>query len=379
MPASPVELGDVVRRFAPAFLAAQGERLLPSQRKALSDIARCRTAAMGGHRYRCEDCGEDFWVYHGCRNRSCPACHGHQIRQWLALRHGQVLPCPYYHLVATVPASMRALFLSDQKTLYGLFMKTVAQSILQLLGKPRFLGATPAMLAVLHTWTNDLQYHPHVHVLISAGGVTSDGTHWQCPKHKRFLLPVKALSALIRKRMRALIKKRYPQHYATMPTATWTQGWNTFCKPCGPNSEAVLNYLARYVHRIALTNARIETMDDHHVQFRVKSRRTGQWRSMRLRPEEFLRRFVMHILPRGFHKVRYYGLWHHTKRPQRHQARLLLAAHTKPNPPDSTSNATDLQPATIPTDFTEVFTPTCPRCNSQRIVLVQQLLRNRSP
>jgi hypothetical protein len=379
MQASPVELGDVVRRFAPAFLTAQGERLLPSQRKALSDIAGCRTAAMGGHRYRCEDCGQRFWVYHGCRNRSCPACHGRQIRQWLALRRVQVLPCPHYHLVATVPASMRALFLSDQKTLYGLFMKTVAQSILQLLGEPRFLGATPAMLMVLHTWTNDLHYHPHVHVLISAGGVTGDGKHWQWPKHKRFLLPVKALSALIRKRMGALIKKRYPQHDATLPKTTWTQGWNTFCKPCGPNPEAVLNYLARYVHRIALTNARIQTMDDTHVQLRVKNRRTGQWRGMRLPGEEFLRRFVMHILPRGFHKVRYYGLWHHNKRAQRDHARLLLAVHTKPHSPDPTASRADSHDVPLPPDFAEVFTPTCPHCNSQRIALVQHLLRNRSP
>jgi len=131
MPASGVELGDVVRRFAPAYLAGQGERILASQRKALSDIAACRMAALGGHRYRCEDCGERFWVYHACRNRSCPACHGRQMRHWYALRQEQVLPCPYYHVVATVPACMRAPFLSDQKALYGLFRKTVAHSVIK--------------------------------------------------------------------------------------------------------------------------------------------------------------------------------------------------------------------------------------------------------
>jgi len=379
MPTSRVELGDVVRRFAPAFLTGQGECILPSQQKALSDIAACRTAAMGGHRYRCQDCGERFWVYHACRNRSCPACHGRQIRQWLALRQAQVLPCPYYHLVATVPASMRALILSDQKALYGLFMKTVAQSVLKLLRDPRFLGATPSMLTVLHTWTSDLQYHPHVHALISAGGVTEDGQQWQWPKHKRFLLPVKALSALIRGRMCAHIKKRCPQAHATLPETTWTQGWNTFCKPCGPNPDAVLTYLGRYVFRIALTNARIETMDATHVQIRVKNRHDGQWHSMRLRGEEFLRRFGMHILPRGFHKVRYYGLWHHNKRAQRDAARLLLTANTKPDISHAKHNAADFQDAPTTSDSNDVFTPTCPHCNSQQTTLLDQLPRNRSP
>ena len=379
MPTARVELSDVVRRFAPAFLTGQGERILPSQQKALWDIATCRTAAMGGHRYRCEDCGERFWVYHACRNRSCPACHGRQTRLWLALRQAQVLPCPYYHLVATVPASLRSLFLSEQKTMYDLFMRTVAQSVLTLLRDPRFLGASPSMLTVLHTWTSDLQYHPHVHVLISAGGVTDDGEHWQWPKHKRFLLPVKALSALIRGRMRAHINTRYSQAYATLPETTWIQGWNTFRKPCGPNPDAVLNYLGRYVFRIALTNARIESMDATHVQIRVKNRRDGQWRSMRLRGEEFLRRFVMHILPRGFHKVRYYGLWHHNKRAQRHQARLLLAANTKPDTPHPKRNPATFQHVPTSPDSSDVFTPTCPHCNSQHLVLLEQLTRSRSP
>jgi hypothetical protein len=301
------------------------------------------------------------------------------MRHWYALRQEQVLPCPYYHVVATVPACMRAPFLSDQKALYGLFMKTVAQSVLKLLGDPRFLGATPSMLAVLHTWTSDLHYHPHVHVLISAGGVTNDGGHWRSPKHKGYLLPVKALSTLIRRRMRAHIKRDHPQTYATLPDTTWTQGWNTYCKPCGPSPGAVLNYLGRYVFRIALTNARIETMDMTHVHFRVRNRREGQWRSMRLRGEEFLRRFVMHILPRGFHKVRYYGLWHHNKRKQRDQARLLLAANAPPTTPHQATSVAAFQDRSTLPNTNDIFTPNCPHCNSQHLVLLEERPRNRSP
>ena len=151
-----IELADVVRQFKDPYVAEFGDRIMPSQRKALTDIAACMTAEMGGHQYQCRDCGQSFWVYHGCRNRACPACHGHQTREWLASRQAELLPCDYYHVVATVPEETRHLFLSDQKFMYSLFMKTVAGAVIDLTRDRKYLGGTPGILMVLHTWTGQM-------------------------------------------------------------------------------------------------------------------------------------------------------------------------------------------------------------------------------
>ena len=163
---SNIELGDVVRRFGPAYIQKQGERLLPSQRKAIMDIMSCHTSEKGGHRYHCNDCGEDFWIYHGCCNRSCPSCHTQAMRKWINQREEQMLDCRYFHLIVTVPERIRVAFLAHQKQLYGLLMKTVSSCVIDLARDSKFLGATPAILMVLHTWRYDLGFHPHVHLLL---------------------------------------------------------------------------------------------------------------------------------------------------------------------------------------------------------------------
>ena len=191
-----IELADVVRRFKDDYVAQFGHLMMPSQQKALADIAACMTAQMGGHQYRCRDCDHTFWVYHGCRNRACPACHGRRMREWLQAREAELLPCDYYHLVATIPQELRHLFLSHQKLMYSMLMKTVAGVVIDLARDRKYLGATPAILMVLHTWTGQLQYHPHVHLLVTGGGVTDDGQSW-CQPPGQFLVPVKALSKLI--------------------------------------------------------------------------------------------------------------------------------------------------------------------------------------
>lgn len=318
-----IELADVVRRFQDDYVARFGHLMMPSQKKALADIAACRTAQMGGHQYQCRDCGQAFWVYHACRNRACPACHGRQIRDWLAARQAELLPCDYYHIVATVPEETRHLFLSDQKFAYTLFMKTVADAVLDLTRDRKYLGATPGILMVLHTWTGQMGYHPHVHLLVTGGGVSEDGHSW-CQPPGAFLLPVKALSRLIAARFRDALQKARPAAFARLPRKTWKQPWCTFCKHYGRGRQAVVDYLARYAFRIALTNARLVDMDDTHVTFKYKQRETGEWKTCRLTGVEFLRRFLMHVLPKGFHKLRYYGLWHPSKRDLQQRARLLL-------------------------------------------------------
>ena len=173
-----IEVADVVRRFQHEYVAQFGHLILPSPRRALTDIAACMTADMGGHQYQCGDCGKRFWIYHGCRNRACPACHGGQMRQWLEARKAELLPCDYYHVVATVHQETRHLFLSDQKFMYGLFMKTVVSAVINLARDRKYLGATPGILMVLHTWTCQLQYHPHLHLLVTGGG---DAEHTRTP------------------------------------------------------------------------------------------------------------------------------------------------------------------------------------------------------
>jgi hypothetical protein len=370
-----IELGDVVRRFGPAYIEAQGERILPSQLKALNDIAKCRTEALGGRMYRCSECHKDFWVYHSCRNRSCPACHGRDTRLWLQKREAQLLGCDYYHVIVTVPGEIRAAFLADQKRLYSLFMKTAANSVIDLSRDERFVGGIPAILMVLHTWSTDIQYHPHVHMLVSAGGVSENGNHWLSPRNAKWLIPVKALSKLVRNRFRKCLECISPRVCASLPQRIWENGWNAFCKHFGKGEKAVLDYLGRYVFRIAITNARIVGMDETHVTFRSKNHKTGKWRNVKLRGEEFLRRFVMHVLPKGFHKVRYYGLWHHSKKELQVRARLLL------EPIPNAEKVSDLlmSIAFDGENQDDSFKPECPRCGCKKVLLVFRLDRTRSP
>ena len=381
-----IELADVVRRFRDEYAAQFGQVMMPSQKKALDDIAGCMTARMGGHRYRCRDCGDEFWICHGCRNRSCPKCHGRQMRQWLERRRAELLPCGYYHLVATVPEPLRHAFLSDQKFMYSLLMRTVAGAVSDLAKDPKRIAAVPGILMVLHTWTAQMGYHPHVHLLVTAGGVTDDGRHWRaCPG--RFLVPVKALSKIIAARFRDALAQQKPHVFETLLRKTWKQAWCSYCEHYGHGRDAVLRYLGRYVFRIAISNTRILGLDDTHVTFRYKDRRACQWRTCRLRGVEFLRRFLMHVLPKGFHKVRYYGLWHPSKRPLQRLARLLLTLESRPDAArpvriadvaaEAQRTGHDGEAGSEPQD--QGFRPRCRRCGSDRVVHLGELPRARSP
>lgn len=327
-PETQIELADVVRRFAPAYLS-QFETVMPSQRKALSDITACCTRELGGRLYQCEGCTETFWRFHCCRNRSCPKCQGTRTAQWLECREAELLPCEYFHAVATVPSALHPLFLRHQKLFYGLLMKVSAQAVKELCAQKRHLGALPGILSVLHTWNGQLGFHPHVHMLITGGGITQDGEHFAQTRNQ-FLLPVKALSRKIALLFRDALEKDNPDLFAQVPARVWKQEWVSFCKHYGEGNDAVLKYLSRYVFRTALCNARILGMDDTHVRFRFKNRETGEWQVQRLPGVEFLRRFLLHVLPRGFHKVRYYGLWHPSKRDLAKSVWLLLLLEKSP-------------------------------------------------
>jgi hypothetical protein len=322
-PRTDIELADVVRRFGPQYTAQYGDRMMPSQKKALADIEACCTAELGGRLYRCDDCHDTFWHYHCCRNRACPKCHGSRTQQWLEDRQAELLPCNYFHAVVTVPRELRAVFRRNQKLLYGLLMRVSAAAVTDLCAEKRLLGALPGILAVLHTWNGRLAYHPHVHLLITGGGITADAEHWE-PARGEFLVPVHLLSRKIAAQFCAALKAAAPAVFQAIPSAVWRRKWVSFCKHYGQGNDAVLSYLSRYVFRTAISNARILGMDQTHVTFRWKDRGADAWRIERLPGVEFLGRFLQHVLPRGFHKVRYYGLWHASKREQSDRAWVLL-------------------------------------------------------
>jgi Putative transposase/Transposase zinc-binding domain len=383
-----VELADVVRRFGPPYIAQYTERMMPSQRKALWDIAACCTRELGGRLYSCDDCQDTFWHYHGCRNRACPKCHGSQTQEWLGERQAELLPCDYFHAVVTVPSELRAAFRRNQKLLYGLLMQVSARAVKDLCAQKRHLGALPGMLSVLHTWNGQLRYHPHVHLLVTGGGITADGRHWE-PARGEFLVPVAVLSRKIAALFCAALKAAAPAVFAGVPPGVWQREWVSFCKHYGHGNEAVLSYLSRYVFRTAISNARILGMDQTHVTFRWKDRGEGAWRTERLPGVEFLRRFLEHVLPRGFHKVRYYGLWHASRRELSDRAWLLLILATPADavPPRRMIGFSD--PLDAPTELTDqglldvadhdAATPRCPHCGSCRTRYLGEYPRSAAP
>ena len=376
-----VELSDVVRRFGGEYRSRYGQAMLPSHKRALADIEACCTKQLGGRMYQCDDCSESFWVYHCCRNRACPKCHAKQTEQWLAKRQGELLPCDYFHAVATVPSELRGVFKRYQKLMYGLLMRVSAEAVQELCAKKRHLGALPGILSIFHSWNGRLQYHPHVHMLITGGGISSDGERWE-PARGEFLVPVMVLSRKIAAKFRAALQKEQPELLATISAAVWRREWVSFCKHYGRGNEAVLNYLSRYVFRTAISNARILAMDDTHVTFRWKDRGAAIWRTERMGGARFLRRFLQHVLPRGFHRCRYYGLWHASKRDLSSRAWLLLMLQ---KPID------EAVPLTI-ADLLDVWSqpgdedlkdpddderpPCCPHCGGARTTLLVELPRS---
>lgn len=371
-----VELADVVRRFGPKYTAPYGHRMMPSQKRALADIAACCTPEMGGSLYQCHDCDQSFWRFHSCRNRACPKCHAERTRRWLERRQAELLPCDYFHGVATVPSELHDAFRRDQKFMYGLLMRVSAEALKETCANKRHLGALPGLLSVLHTCNAQLGYHPHVHMLITGGGVTPDAENWE-PARGQFLVPVALLSRKIAAKFRDAVKKQKPKLFASIPAAVWRCPWVSFVKHYGHGNDAVLNYLSRYVFRTAISNARILAVDRTHVTFRYKDRGTDTWRTMRLEGVEFLRRFLQHVLPRGFHKVRYYGLWHPSKRHLASRAWLLLILQ-KPTDTAGPPKIADLLEALdqitelIEQPFDDADTPACPYCGSPRTSLLAQ-------
>jgi len=371
-PPAKAGIADVFRRFADGYLSAHGATMPASHRRAITDILACRTEVLGGHRWRCDQCCREVFSYHSCRNRSCPTCHGAQTTRWLTARKAEMLPTHYFHVTVTVPQELRALLRANQSDGYGLLMKATADAIIELCGERRFVGATVGVLAVLHTWTQQLVYHPHVHCLVTGGGVSADGRNWH-PARKNFLVPIGVLANRVRDKLKALLASQRPDLIA--PEAVWTTPWVVHITRWGQGAEAVLRYLARYVFRIAIADARIVALDEHNVTIRYKQRTPARWHTCRMHGHEFMRRFLQHVLPKGFHKVRYSGLWHPSKRDRAASARLLLELErAAPPAPEPAAPAVpcDLEPTDQPANA--VAEPRCcPHCRKGRLVYIGRL------
>jgi len=368
-----LELADIVRAVGPEPCAELA--VLPSQKKALQAIAQCRTAALGGQLFRCDHCGAEHYSYHSCGNRHCPKCHGQQTQAWLEEQRARLLPCGYYLLTFTLPSELRALAWAHQREVYGLLLQCAAASLLQLCRDPQWLGAQPSVLAVLHTWTRALLYHPHVHILASAGGLSADAQRWVQAKHPRFLVPVRALSQIFRAKIRDALRAR--GWLNDLPPQLWhrSQKWVVHAQPAG-RGEKVLDYLARYVFRIAISNSRLECLDHGQVTFRYRDHRTQQLQRLSLPAPQFLRRFLQHVLPKGFTKVRHYGLDGSANQPRQQQARRLLqAASPSPTPPTEPPGA----PAGPCTASAAASPPRCPHCRVGHLILMAELPRKIPP
>jgi Putative transposase/Transposase zinc-binding domain len=367
-----IEVAEVFRRFAADYLSAHGGSMLASHQRAITDILACRTEALGGHLWRCDQCSAEVFSYHSCKNRSCPKCHTDQTERWLDARKVEMLPTPYFHVTITVPEELRNVLRANQRDGYALLMKAAGEAIIELARDQRHVGATVGVLAVLHTWTQQLLYHPHVHCLVTGGGVSENGDHWH-PARNAFLVPVKALAKLVRGKLRAAFEKRRPD--LVLPKAAWSKPWVVHCTAWGEGEQAVLDYLARYVFRVAITNSRIVGLDEEAVTIRHRPHKSNRCRMSRIPGHEFMRRFLQHVLPKGLHKIRYFGLWHPARRKHAARARLLLLLERPaPSSPVTRSAETIKTPADLPAGHSQSAEPRiCPYCKGRHLVCVGRL------
>jgi hypothetical protein len=323
MKTSALELADVFRIHGPAFREAFESSLSGGQKKALRDIAVCRTAALGGHVEQCDHCGHRTIAYCSCRNRHCPKCQSAARTAWLEQRATELLPVEYFHVVFTLPQTIAPVALQNQRVVYGMLFRAAAETLLQIAADPKYLGARIGFLAVLHTWGQNLHHHPHLHCVVTGGGIAPDRRRWIACR-RQFLMPVKLLSRLFRGKFVAFLKNAFHQgdlgfHGQLEPLgektnfAGWLREiarseWVVYAKPPFGGPRQVLKYLARYTHRVAISNQRLVALHHGRVTFRWKDyAQTCQPTIMTLQATEFIRRFLLHILPSGFVKIRYFG------------------------------------------------------------------------
>ena len=384
-----LEVADILQRHGADYRARHAGHISLTQLKVMSAIETCRTAILGGHVESCTACGHRRIAYNSCRNRHCPKCQGAAARDWLAAREADLLPVGYFHVVFTVPAEIAGLALHNKAELYELLFHTASETMFTIAADPRHLGARIGITAVLHTWGSALTHHPHIHMVVPGGGISLDGQRWVSSR-PAFLLPVRVLGKLFRRlfltRLLVLFDAGRLQFFGDQAALNERraflrriaplrkQRWVVYAKPPFSGPEAVLAYLSRYTHRIAISNRRLIAMDETGITFRYKDyRRDGaeRQRTMTLAPDEFIRRFLIHVLPKGFHRIRHYGLLASANcKANIARARELLAVAPIAAEPAEPSAETAAAPL-----------PPCPCCGGRMVIIeiFQRRLPPRAP
>jgi Putative transposase/Transposase zinc-binding domain len=375
-----LEVADIFRDRGPAWRKAHAGHVSLDQLKVMSAIESCRTAALGGHVARCEDCAYTSIAYNSCRNRHCPKCQGAAAKEWLADREADLLPVPYYHVVFTLPGPIADIAYQNKAVIYDLLFKVSAQTMLTIAADPRHLGAKIGITSVLHTWGSALTHHPHVHMIVPGGGISPDGERWVACR-KGFFLPVRVLSRLFR---RLFLEKLVAAHqtgrlsffgdhihladaqsFAAYLAPLRKAEWVVYAKRPFGGPQAVLAYLSRYTHRVAIANSRLIAFDDQDVTFKWKDYRVAgrdRYKSMTLATDEFIRRFLIHVLPKGLHRIRHYGLF------------------AKGSCADNIARAHELLAVEKPEDepAADPAKPTCPCCGG-RMIIIEVFARGATP
>ncbi len=352
------ELADILRASAPEYVAKYGGRMLPSHKHAIADIILCRTRPLGGKVYRCDPCDEYRYSYHSCRNRSCPKCGNDDATKWLAAQSALLLPVPYFLVTSTLPAELRPAARSNQKLIYGLLLRTTAEAIQKLARDPKWVGGQIGLLGVPHTWKRDMGYHVHAHFIVPGGGISDDGKRW-LPAQRNYLMPERAVAKILRAKFRDALKK-HPDVFKQVAQKVWQTDWVVNIKSVGTGEKA-LEYLACYIFRTAISNKRITRFEDGKVTFTYKDAR-AKWHAKTLEAEKFISRFLQHVLPKRFVKVRYYGFLSPRKRKLLEHIKELFGLFT----------AEAETSASVHGLATEVRVRCCPKCGGE-MVFVQKL------
>ena len=381
--ATSLEVADILRRHGPGYRATHAGHLSIAQLKVMSAIEACRTAALGGHVAACDDCGFVRIAYNSCRNRHCPKCQGAAARIWLAAREADLLPVGYFHIVFSVPAEVAAIAWHNKAAVYDLLFKAASETMTTIAADPKHLGARIGITAVLHTWGSAMTHHPHIHMIVPGGGLSPDGQRWVSSR-PAFLLPVRVLSKLFRRLFLAGLhalhaagqlcffgahthlrdRRAFAHHIAPVGRKKWV----VYAKAPFAGPEAVLAYLSRYTHRVAISNRRLVSLDEAGVTFQYKDyRREGveQHQTMTLAVDEFIRRFLLHVLPKGFHRIRHYGLLASAGR----KANVARAREMLAVPPATEAH----EPTELPDPQ-----PSCPCCGG-RMSLIETFERWMQP
>jgi len=387
VPRPALEVADVFRNHGAAWRQANAGHVSLKQLKVMSAIESCRTAALGGHVARCEKCAHMHISYNSCRDRHCPKCQGAAAREWLAEREADLLPVPYFHVVFSLPAAIADIAYQNKAVIYGILFKASAETLLTIAADPKHLGARIGITSVLHTWGSALTHHPHVHMIVPGGGFSLDGNSWVSSRPD-FILPVPVLSRLFR---RLCLQQLLDAHdagrlqffaghaalahrnaFAAYLAPLHDIEWVVYAKKPFGGPEQVLRYMARYTHRVAIANSRLVAIDHEGVSFKWKDYRIdgpARIKVMTLSPDEFIRRFLIHVLPSGFHRIRHYGFLASTRRAENitRARRLLNVSPPQPAPPAANDDATQ-----------KALPQPCPCCGG-RMIVIEIFERGRSP